>query len=305
MREKGLPPGARAGSGDVRRVLSLVLVLNLLVTAIKVGAWWSSGALSVAAEALHSLLDALNNVFALVFARVANQEPDEQHPYGHQKFETLGALFLVGLLSITVFELVKGAVTRLFSDAPPPVEATPLAVGIMAFSVVAGLAVSTWESRRGHDLASDLLLADAAHTRSDVFAALAVLGGLGAVHFGVPQADPWITLAVAGLVAHTGWEILKDTVPVLVDERAVEAKRIQRIAAGTGGVKACYRVRSRGRPGEIFVELAITVDPDLDVERSHAIADDVEDRVAAAVGAREVVVHVEPASEHRRSGPTG
>lgn len=304
MKPDGLPPGARAGSGAVRRVLGRVLVLNLAVTAVKVAAWWSSGALSVAAESMHSFLDALNNVFALTFARVADQEPDAEHPYGHQKFETLGALFLVGLLSITVFELVKGAVVRIFADTPPDVEATPLALGIMAFSVVAGLLVSFWESRKGRELASDLLLADAAHTRSDVFAALAVLGGLGAVRLGIPEADPWITLGVAALVAHTGWEILQETVPVLVDSRAVEARRIQRLAAGTDGVLACYRVRSRGRPGEAFAELVIAVDPDLDVTRSHEIADEVEERVGRAVGARDVVVHVEPASEELR-GPTG
>lgn len=300
MKREGLPPGATAGTAEVRRVLSQVLVVNVLVALVKLGAWWSSGALSVAAEAMHSFLDALNNVFALAFARVADRAPDAEHPYGHQKFETLGALFLVGVLSITVFELVQGAVLRLVADTPPEVRATPLAVGIMALSVVVGLAVSIWERRRGRDLASDLLLADAAHTRSDVLAALAVLGGLGAVRLGFPQADPWITLGVAGLVAHTGWEILQETVPVLVDERAVEARRIQRLAAETDGVLACYRVRSRGRPGEAFAELVIAVDPDLDVSRSHRIADQVEDRVARALGARDVVVHVEPASEELR-----
>ena len=303
MRPDSPGPEARPASTEVRRVLSQVLVVNLLVTAVKVAAWWSSGALSVAAEALHSFLDALNNVFALVFARVAGREPDAEHPYGHQKFETLGALFLVGLLSITVFELVKGSLVRLFGDAPPDVEATPLALGIMVFSVVVGLAVSIWERRRGRELASDLLLADAAHTRSDVFAALAVLGGLGAVRAGYPEADPWITLGVAAVVARTGWEILQETVPVLVDRRAVEARRIQRLAQETEGVFACYRVRSRGRPGEAFAELVIAVDPELDVARSHRIADEVEDRVAEALGARDVVVHVEPASEELRNRP--
>lgn len=300
MRPDALPPASTAGNDEVREVLFRVLLVNLAVTGVKLGAWWSSGALSVAAEAMHSFLDALNNVFALVFARVAGREPDEDHPYGHQKFETLGALFLVGLLSITVFELVQGAVGRLIADTPPTAEGTPLAIGIMAFSILAGLAVSIWEERRGRELASDLLLADAAHTRSDVFAALAVLGGLGAVRLGVPEADPWIALGVAGLVAHTGWQILQETVPVLVDERAVEAERIRAVAADTDGVLACYAVRSRGRPGDAFAELTIAVSPELDVARSHEIADAVEGRVAERVGAREVVVHVEPASEELR-----
>lgn len=292
--KQALPPGVDPDSGGVRRTLAQVLLLNLAVAGVKVAAWVSSGALSVAAEAAHSFLDAINNVFALVFATVATQEPDDLHPYGHQKFETLGALFLVGLLSITVYELVKGAVLRLVADTPPQVEATPLAIGIMAFSVVAGLAISIWETRKGRELASDILLADAAHTRADVFAALAVLGGLLAVRLGVPAADPWITLGVAAMVAHTGWQILQEIVPVLVDERAVEARRIRGVAQQTDGVLGCYGVRSRGRPGEIFAELTIAVAPDLDVSASHRIADAVEERVARELGAREVTVHVEP-----------
>ena len=301
--KRALPPEATADSRRVRRVLWQVLVLNLVVVAIKLTAWRSSGALSVAAESMHSGLDALNNVFALVAA----QEPDEQHPYGHQKFETLGALFLVGLLSITCFELAKGALLRLFGDVSHRLEATPLAMGIMAVSVVAGLAISTWETRKGRALSSDLLLADAAHTRADVLAALAVLGGLGAVRAGYPEADPWITLAVAALIAHTGWQIVKETIPVLVDERAVEARRVREVARATPGVLACYGVRSRGRPGEAFAELTIAVDPTLDVAGSHRIADEVEARVADELGAREVVVHVEPAApEHgERRGRDG
>jgi len=300
-KKEGLPPRATSRSDRVHRVLWQVLFVNVAVVVIKLGAWWSSGALSIAAESMHSFLDALNNVFALAFAGVAAQEPDEEHPYGHQKFETLGALFLVGLLSVTVFELVKGAIVRIATPTPPPVEATPVALWGMGISVVAGLSISLWESRKGRELSSDLLLADAAHTRSDVLAALAVLAGLGAVKAGYPEVDPWITLAVAGLIAHTGWQIIQETVPVLVDERAVEARRIRRVALDTDGVRSCYGVRSRGRPGEIFAELTIAVDAGLSVARSHEIADRVEDAVASEVDAREVVVHVEPVEV--RSGP--
>ncbi|HZD04267.1 MAG TPA: cation transporter dimerization domain-containing protein, partial [Longimicrobiales bacterium] len=102
-------------------------------------------------------------------------------------------------------------------------------------------------------------------------------------------------LAVAAVIAHTGWRIIRQTVPVLVDERAVDPTRIQRVAEAHDAVFSCYGIRSRGRSGEVFAELTIALDPELDVSNSHAIADDVEHRVAREVGAREVVVHVEPA----------
>lgn len=284
---------SRERATAVRRVLAQVLALNLAVVAIKFAAFLSSNALSILAETAHSSLDAGNNVFALWIARIAARDPDEDHPYGHHKFEMLGALVLVGLLSITVFELVQHSILRLL-EGGTPAEASTLAMAIMAVSAGAALAISWWEARRGRALGSDILLADAAHTRADVYTTLAVLGGLGAVRAGYPVADPLITVAVAGIIALTGWEIVQRAIPVLVDEVAVDPLSIRGMAESHDGVIACYGIRSRGRAGDVFAELTISVDPALDVEGSHAIADEVERRVAAGVGAREVVVHVEP-----------
>ncbi len=284
------PPRA----AEVRRVLKLVLVLNLLVVAVKLGAWWLSHALSVVAEVTHSSLDAANNVFALGMAGVAARGPDEDHPYGHQKFETLGALVLVGVLSITVFELVQRAVARLVSGVTPGLDATPLAIALLALSLVAGSFITLYEARKARELDSHLLLADAAHTRSDVLATVAVLGGLLAVRAGYPQVDPWITLGVAAVIARTGWSIVRATVPVLVDERAVHPEHIRRVAEDVDGVHAAYAIRSRGGSGHVFAELTIGVDPQLDVALSHELADRVEHEVSESVGADRVVVHVEP-----------
>jgi cation diffusion facilitator family transporter len=249
----------------------------------------------VFAEAVHTSLDAANNVFALWIARVAGRAPDDDHPYGHHKFETLGALVLVGFLSITVFELLQRSVLQIAGGEAPAIEATPLALGVMTLSMVAGLGASVWETRIGKQLGSQILLADAAHTRSDVLTSAAVLAGLFAIRSGYAAADPWITIAVAVIIAHTGWSILRETVPVLVDERAVDPARIQQVAEGVPRVSSAYGIRSRGRPGEMFAELTISVAPDLDVTRAHEIADEVERRVGEELGAREVVVHVEPA----------
>ena len=288
-------PSVSPRSVEVGRVLRGVLWINLGVLSLKVAALVSSQALSVAAETVHSSLDATNNLFALWIARLASQGPDEDHPYGHHKFETLGALVLVGFLSVTVFELLQRSVTRMMAGTPTEVRATPLAIWVMAISMAVGLVVSIWEARRGRELGSDILLADAAHTNSDVLTSAAVLIGLMAIRAGYPEVDPWITIVVAILIARTGWRILRDTVPVLVDERAMDSTHIQRVAESVGNVSAAYRIRSRGRAGEMFAELTIAVAADLDVRQAHEIADEVERRVEGELGAREVLVHVEPA----------
>lgn len=277
----------------VRRVLWVTFGLNLVLAAVKVSVGVTTGTLSIVAEAVQSSVDAGNNLLALVLARVAAQDPDAEHPYGHAKFETIGALGVVAFLSVTVFELATRAVERLVSGAGNP-QASALTVGVMLASVAVSAAVSRYEADRGRALGSDLLLADAAHTRTDVYAALAVLAGLGLVAVGQAWADPVMTLVVAALIARTGWQIVRDTVPVLVDERAVSEDTLRRIVLATPGVRGCREVRSRGRPGEVFAELTICVAGEIDVRRAHAIADEVETRVARQVGAREVVVHIEP-----------
>lgn len=286
---------------EVRRVLLITLVANVAVVIGKVTAGLAANSLSVLADAAHSSVDAWNNVMALVLARVAAKAPDEDHPYGHAKFETLGALAIVAFLSVTVYELVGSAILRLAGQGELPI-ATPFVAAVMLVSAVVSFFVARYEEGYGRKFHSEILLADAAHTRSDVFASLGVLVGIGLVGLGYPQADAVFTLLVAIVIARAGWRILKTTIPILVDQRAVEESTIRDITLSTVGVIDCFDVRSRGRSGEVFAELTITVPPTLNVEEAHLIADAVEQRVAESVGAREVVVHVEP---HRGDGNQG
>lgn len=285
---------------EVRRVLNTVLAVSLALVALKAYAGVRAGSLAVLGGAIDSGLDVLTTLVAIVLAQVAGAAPDEEHPYGHAKFETLGALAMVAFLSITVTELVRGAVSRILDNEPPELD-TKVAVGAMALSLAIGLAASAYERRRGEALHSDLLLADAAHLRADVWVTVAVLAGLGLTELGVPHGDAWTTLFVSVLIARTGWGIIREAVPVLVDQRAVEAPEIRRLAGTVPGVREVYDVRSRGRPGALFAELTIAVRGGLDVETAHDIADQVENEVAEQLGAQDVIVHVEP---DRRPGAT-
>jgi cation diffusion facilitator family transporter len=277
----------------IRRVLVLTLLANIAVVIAKAIAGHSAHSLAVMADAAHSSVDAFNNVMALLIARVAAKAPDAEHPYGHGKFETVGALAIVAFLSITVFELVEGAVIRLSGSGPEP-QATTFVIIVMLMSAIVNFLVAHYEERFGHRYHSEILLADAAHTKSDVYASMAVLAGIAFVAVGYPRADALATILVAGVIARAGWRIIRRTVPILVDERAVEEGTIRTVALATAGVIDCFAVRSRGRVGEVFVELTVTVPPTLNVNEGHVIADEVERRIAGAVGAREVVVHVEP-----------
>ncbi len=277
-----------------------MLFANVAVIVAKLWIGLRSGSIAVLGDAAHSGVDAINNVVGLLAVRLAAAPPDDQHPYGHGKFETLAAFAVAAFLSITCFELMEGAIGRLISGGAPP-RVDPIMFAVLGGTMIVNLAVASAESRYARLLDSEMLEADARHTAADVLVTAAVLGGLLLVSLGLGAADAILAILVAGVIAHSGYEILRRTVPVLVDERALEAERIHTVALQTRGVLEASQIRSRGRRSEAFAELTIHVDPAESVVSAHEIADEVERRLEGEVGLSRVVVHVEPA-EPGRSG---
>ena len=289
--------GALAAAPDrswaIRRVFLGLLVANLAVVGAKVAIGVRAGSLAVLGDAVHSSVDALNNIIFIALMRVAGRAPDADHPYGHSKFEVLGALGILVFLSVTCFELLKGAVGGLARDSAPPAF-TGLDLAIIATTLLVNLWVVWYEARRGRQLGSDLLLADAAHTRADVFITVGVLAGAALSRQGIPYVDPAVAIVVTLLIGRSGWEILRRAVPVLVDEVAREPEQIRRAAAEVAGVRSAYAIKSRSAAGVVFAELTIGVAGDLAVSRAHDIADAVESKLKGDLAMDEVVVHIEP-----------
>lgn len=275
-------------------MLARVLLLNLVVLAIKLIVGFRTGALSVLGAALESSLDLLNNIVGMILVTVAARAPDETHPYGHAKFETLGALAIVTFLSISCFELLREAVAR-FSHAAVPQPATLFELGLMGVTLVINALIVMYERRRGRELSSSFLVADAAHTNSDLYVTLLALASLGLTRLGFGTLDPGLAVLVALIIAWNGYQILKETVPILVDERGLDSADVRQIVERIPRVAEVRSVRSRaGASGIVFAEVTVGVAGSTSVADAHAIADEVERRVADALGASEVVVHVEP-----------
>jgi cation diffusion facilitator family transporter len=277
----------------VRRVLIGLFFANLAVVAAKVAVGLAAHSLAVMGDALHSSVDALNNLIALVVVRVAAQAPDEDHPYGHGKFETLGALAIVGFLSVTCFELARGAVTRLAGAHSAP-RVTDAQLIILVGGLGVNALVAWYEHRRGEELQSELLVSDAAHTRSDVYITTGVLVGLLLSRRGWWWADPALALIITILIVRVGYQITQRTVPILVDQRALPRGEIQSVAEAVAGVRGAYDIRSRGGGQARYAEVTIAVDSATNVAAAHAIADEVEHRLKNDLRLDEVTVHIEP-----------
>lgn len=289
----GVSAAEVARTRSIRRVLIGLLIANLTVVTVKIIVGFGTGSLAVFGDAVHSSADALNNVLALVVIAVAARAPDEDHPYGHHKFETLGALAIVAFLSVTAFEVVRGAVLRL-SEGPPELDVTRTHLVLLVLTLLINSLVAGYESWKGKRLGSDILLADAAHTKADVFITLGVLLGLALTRAGVAWADPAVALMVAAVIVTLAYGILNRAVPVLVDQYAFPPETIRSAAETVEGVKRAYDIRSRGTHDKVFAEVTIAVDGHTSVKQAHDIADGVEEHLRNNLELHQIIVHVEP-----------
>ena len=282
--------------GDrVQRVFVIVLILNVAVAIVKAVFGVMAGSVSMVADALHSGFDSFSNVVGIVAMHLAGKPPDPEHPYGHGKIETLGTLVIGAMLLLTAAGILLEGYGRLITPITP--EITPITVGVMVGTLITNIIVSTYERRKGEEYQSQILIADSLHTRSDVFVSTAVLGGFLAIRLGYPAADPIIALGIGLLIARMGVGILYGAAEVLIDSMNLpcDPALVRAVVMDTPGVAGYHDFRCRGKPGEIFADIHVTVDPALSIARAHAISEEVEQRLKETVpGLAEVVVHIEP-----------
>ena len=279
----------------MRRVLAQVLALNAFVVLVKLVVGMRTGSLTVLGAALESGLDTLNNVIGMSLVSIAGRAPDEDHPYGHDKFETLGALGIVGFLSISCFELMREGIFALIGGG----SITHVAradLGIVVGTLLVNAFVVWFERRRGNEIGSAFLLADAEHTRGDILVTLLAVISLLLGRYGGRRVDAVLAIAVALIIAFSGWRILRQSIPILVDQRAVQAGDLRRIIGDIPGIVEVRRIRSRyTASGVLFAELTIAVPGATPVDVAHSLADRVEEAVASTYGPADITVHVEPA----------
>ena len=292
--------------GEIARVLQGILWLNLAVAVGKLIYGYRSHAIAITADGVHSLLDASSNVVGLVGLAVARRPPDANHPYGHRKYETFAVLGVAAMMFFGCHEIVTAAIDRLRHPQMPDV--TGAGFVLLAATISINLLVVRIERRAASRLESELLLADAAHTRSDVLASLVVLASFVSVRLGIGWADLVATALVVGFILRAGIEILRGTLSTLSDERRLPPEQVEAAALAEPFVLEAHNVRSRGPADDIHLDLHILVDPETRLDEAHQIGHRVERRLRQRwPGLTDVVVHVEPAipSERARSREGG
>jgi cation diffusion facilitator family transporter len=279
---------------SVRLILWIILLVNIAVALTKLGMGYAMGSAGVVADGFHSLADGTSNVIALVGIWLAARPVDAEHPYGHRKFEMLAGLVIAGMLFIMAGKVVIGAVVRFIAPVSPSISALNLAV--LAVTLLINIAVAWCEYRRGHRLKSELLIADSMHTRSDIYITIGILLTLVGIRLGLPSwVDPLASLVVAGFIFYAGYRVFIDMAGVLLDQAAVDSRRIEEIATTFPEVENVHKVRSRGGFNEIFVDMHIMTAAEMSVQESHDLIHRIEAKICQEIGANaQVIIHIEP-----------
>lgn len=275
-----------------QHVILIEGLANLFVLLLKLIVGFTTGSLAVLGDAIHSLSDVGNNVVAWFVIRLANEPADIEHPYGHRKFETLAVFGLAGLLTVLGFEIILRAVQR----GSPTVENSAWGLSLMCVVLAANIALAIWEHRWARRLDSDILLADANHTFSDVLTTLVVIVGWQLSSRGFVWLDTLCAIGVGCLVLYLASGLFRRALPGLVDEFAIDPRELTSAVKSVTGVESVKTVRSRWLGQNRAVDMVITVDSVLSIAESHDIADQIEMLVERKFDVQDISIHVEPHS---------
>jgi cation diffusion facilitator family transporter len=279
---------------EIRGTLIFVLALNWAVAAAKIFFGFFTQCTSMVADGLHSVSDGASNIIGLTGIRLASQPKDKDHPYGHKKYETFYSLGIAMLLFIIAIGIAHQAWGRLRHPPIPQIDYKNFAVMLITKAI--NLGVMRYELKKGKALASDILTADALHTKADIFTSLSVIIALVVIKMGFPVLDPIAAIIIALFIAHSGYDIVRQSSVILCDTVVItDLKKISDIVLGVKGVKTCHKIRTRGRPDDIHVDLHVQVDADMHIDAAHRISYVIEgDLKKEFPEITDVVVHMEP-----------
>jgi cation diffusion facilitator family transporter len=279
---------------EVSRVLVRVLVLNLVVAVAKVVFGYISGSVSILSDGFHSLTDASSNVVGLVGVRAAGRPPDEDHPYGHRKYETVAAASITAFLSLVVLEILRNAFNHL-SGRTEVGEISSTGFIVMGLTMAVNLIVVRYETGEGKRLGSEMLLADALQTRGDVWTSLAVIAALVGARAGWPILDPLAAIAVAGFIGRAGYQIATTTTKILSDGIVMSEADLEQVVMTVPGVLGCHHIRTRGSTDHVFLDLHVWLPADMRLTDAHDLSHVVKDRLMTEYPQiADAIIHIEP-----------
>jgi cation diffusion facilitator family transporter len=301
------PSAADERYRDTQRVTLLGALVNLLLALGKIFFGVIGHSQALVADGVHSLSDLATDALVLFAARHASRDADEDHPYGHGRFETAATVGLGIFLAAVGLGILYDAVRRLFA---PELLLQPgwLALAVAAISIVAKEALYHWTVRVAHRLRSPMLRANAWHHRSDAISSVVVLVGVGGTMAGLPYLDAIAAAGVALMILRIGWGLgwqsIRELVDTALDREQVAG--IRRAILAVDGVNALHLLRTRRMGADALVDVHVLVDADLSVSEGHQIGEAVRRKLIAEFEeVSDVMVHIDPEDDEQAAPTTG
>lgn len=288
---------------DVRKVTLVGSAVDFVLGVAKIVVGWLANSQALIADGIHSFSDLLTDFFVLYAAKHSQKEADEEHPYGHGRIETLATVGLGITLTLIACGIAYNALRRLNSPETL-VEPGVLALVVAVISIIAKEWIYHYTVAAARRLRSDMLLANAWHSRSDAVSSFVVVIGIAGAMYGYPYLDAVAAVAVAVMIARIGINLVRSSSQELIDQ-ALDKNEVNAIRAhifDVKGVRSIHMLRSRKSAGDAFVDVHIQVDPRLSVSEGHQIGDTVRRKLLDAVDVvSDVTVHIDPEDDETGS----
>lgn len=254
------------------KVTLIGAALDAVLGVAKILIGWLSNSHALIADGIHSLSDLLTDALVIVVTHYGRQEPDEDHPYGHARYETMGTLILGSLLIAVAGAIAYDSLLRLWQAQSLAIPGWPALV-VAALSVLGKEWIFHYTMHVAKKINSELLKANAWHSRSDALSSIVVFVGIGGTMLGLEWLDQAAALIVGLMVAHIGWKLLADSARELVDTALPEEETQQMLqqAKSIDGVKSIHSLRTRRMGGQVFLDIHIEVNPRISVSEGHQI----------------------------------
>ena len=278
----------------VKQLLWIILFANLTVAVMKILVGTMIKSTSMVADGFHSITDGSSNIAGLIGVHFASQPIDQDHPYGHGKFEMMAGLFIAGMLFVISGKIIMAAINRFINPVMPDITLESLLVLLLTLCI--NIFISNFEYRKGKALNSQILISDSMHTKSDIYVSAGVLLTLICIKSGLPPIiDPITSLIVAGLIIYTAYEILSANGGILLDKAVVDPSTIRKIVLSFEKVKDAHNIRSRGSKSDMHIDMHIITEPELSVEECHELIHNIEKKIRNEINQNiQVIAHMEP-----------
>ncbi|MEK7301723.1 MAG: cation diffusion facilitator family transporter [Pseudomonadota bacterium] len=288
---------------DVRKVTLIGSALDFMLGVAKIAVGGLANSQALIADGIHSFSDLLTDFMVLYAAKHSHKAADEDHPYGHGRIETLATVSLGIVLIIIALGIAYSSIQRL-NDPGILLDLSTWALLVALVSVVSKEWIYRYTIAAARRLRSDMLMANAWHSRSDAFSSIVVVLGIAGVMLGYPYLDAVAAVVVAAMIAKIGFDLVRSSTRELIDTALdpEKIKTIQKHIHAVSGVRSVHTLRSRKSAGDAFVDVHIQVDPRLSVSEGHQIGDAVRRRLMSHVDeVTDVTVHIDPENDETGS----